>query len=573
MSRKTLRLIFDEATTVANGTNPYWMDAVRYKIDGTNNIISWSPSIQVHEQDSVDTPFVFPAYPYDSNLIEAVKKYFDIFDVTVISAPASFFEAAVANQGSDEYIIKLFPIYAPGSAEFNNLPVKYNNFKRYLRWLYRDDKNSTASLWVPLFSNGKPWPRRVGEAHVTRNYGTVNDNNKDTGNISIAGDIAHEFGHMFGLKHWGDNRAASDIKNRDGSYYGDADYHNKDWSPVMGIQKNTLCFAQWANSDSYLQPFCTRLQDDVADIHLTASLIKKPSELSKKTKNNNWRLDFKDRAHKKQAIFYTISAGNPLYGLLGYPYDYDVVKILFKKGSYKVKASPYNSMNRMTDCEITHLKCKCEKDKVKNNVDMSSDFGDTYESPGQNLSFQKILVGNDEAEKDLIFDYAAKGGNMESASTPDLPIDTSYTTLVYLKIRGDNGLPVDDDDNPTAVDKSWSRYGALGQYQLQIDTGGVLDPGSDIPGGHCEEFIYCSNGVTKKINLFVQDEKDSGSGDPNKLHVLENSAVINGEVVEKKFLVYGQPIAINAPEEPGKFYLPVLINGECKKQEFVVGLP
>jgi hypothetical protein len=226
----------------------------------------------------------------------------------------------------------------------------------------------------------------------------------------------------------------------------------------------------------------------------------------------------------------------------------------------------------MTDCEITHLKCKCEKDKQKNNLDMSSDFGGTYSSPGQTLSFQKILVGNDDIDLDLDLDYAAEDGNMDAADTPEMTITVPYTTLVYLKIRGDNGSPVDSFDNPMQVDKSWSRYGALGQYKLEINGGQVLDPGSDIPGGHCEEFTYCLNGNTQKISLFVQDDKDSGNGDPNKLHVLENTAIINGESVEKKFLVYGQPIPINAPEEPGKFYLTVLIDGECKKQEFVVGL-
>lgn len=68
-------------------------------------------------------------------------------------------------------------------------------------------------------------------------------------------------------------------------------------------------------------------------------------------------------------------------------------------------------------------------------------------------------------------------------------------------------------------------------------------------------------------------------GDPtkNNMWVTELPSIKNDRIVNKKFIVYGQPVPFDTRSND-KFYLPVPITGssnttiQWKKQEFIVGM-
>lgn len=143
------------------------------------------------------------------------------------------------------------------------------------------------------------------------------------------------------------------------------------------------------------------------------------------------------------------------------------------------------------------------------------------------------------------------------------------TTLIILKVAGGWDNPVNGDKQPTTNDIGISQYGALGRYKLQMNSPSFI-PNNSAKFDICESFGICNRQVTllTTSSLF---------GNSDGLHALKQQIITNGKIEEKNFIVYGKPIDRNAPTP--KFpdgstkgtYLPIFIDGECKKQEFIVG--
>jgi hypothetical protein len=153
-----------------------------------------------------------------------------------------------------------------------------------------------------------------------------------------------------------------------------------------------------------------------------------------------------------------------------------------------------------------------------------------------------------------------------------------YLTLVYLRIRGEYGLQVEAQTlKPIQEYFGHSNFGSMGKYKLTIPSpSSIVETVSPLPYGHFEEFSICKDNQTVEKWLLVQDENDNSTGgalNSNTVRSLELDIIENGQSKKKKFIVFGEPKELDHEEEEGKFYLTVPIDGECKKQEFILGMP
>ena len=222
----------------------------------------------------------------------------------------------------------------------------------------------------------------------------------------------------------------------------------------------------------------------------------------------------------------------------------------------------------MLDPKLEILNCHCQESKPDNNPVCDQNSLPSFYPSDVDENKMQCICFNDNFES---LDSSTKNDGFFTVSVEDY---LGSRQIVYLKISGDK--------NRTPLD-GWSRYGSVGEYYLKIrrdfqntDFQGTFseDPSeflsnNILPKCRCEEFNVCYPGRAFKVYLNVEDEAGGPVGNANEEHFIELDVIENGESGTKKFLVYGQPVNINAQEEYGKLYLPILINGECKKQEFV----
>jgi hypothetical protein len=267
--------------------------------------------------------------------------------------------------------------------------------------------------------------------------------------------------------------------------------------------------------------------------------------------------------------------------MIGYERDYDIVKVLLTKGFYTFKVEPVSEAG-MLKPRLEVLYCQADIKILSERYE--EEFPDIWIPDKNSISakknknvFHKVLIENDE-EKNVYkvgTNYQTGGPDLTSTFSNGLSLSVENLTLVYLKILGNWGDPVDaTTKKPTDEYAGHSNYGSIGKYKLIMSRpSAIIESSYSLPYGRFEEFTYCGSSDT--VWLLVQDSSDSSQGDPSKenMWVLELDTIENGETKKKKFIVFGKSLNIDAEEKPGKFYLNVPINGECKKQEFIVGMP
>lgn len=528
-------------------------------VKGWNSEEEFNNSTLFLDEGSETDDLIFPPSSLDPEIgITEIQDFFgEIFhtEVSSISSLSPDFK------GDIKYIFLIDPEYLNTSSDkFKNLDRKYWAFKRY--------------MWErSLFYNGT-LPGSINPNSITINTGLINFPAGEAlvfegvafiwgPGLNQKGTTAHEAGHLYGLAHWGDSRDDPKRKAQNISYYGGGQPFNKDWAPIMGIKQGSSSQKfQWSNGN-YL-PKWNIFQDDIKTISKHGDLKKPPKTVNSLIYYNNVR-ELK-RAKKMSRILNESSKPNT--GMIGFPYDYDIVKILLPKGLMTVSVEPINNSNAMLDFDADILYCDCELDKEKESIDMQSEFDSFWTPEGETNITRKIVINNDDK-------YVYKSLHDDTKrSSINFTLDLQYPTLVYLRIRGDYVSPVDKkEDTPIEEDKGQDRYGSLGRYTVRaiVDSAAFHD---DIPNAHCETFSICGtdNKVTK-IKLFLQDEKDEQiNGKDGGVSILETPVIINGQRVTKRFLVLGFAIPINAPENKDRFYLPFFKNGESMKQAFVLGI-
>ena len=520
-----------------------------------------------------------------AEIIEQVKQYFEIWDITVQEVP--FFSSDELTTETN-ILVKIFSLKVLEpyfiSQNLDDIPGFWLGFKRWLcEW-----QNGMFGYTPIIKENPFQIPADLGAfapCIVIRSDGyrgaTVSSTTHPLPNevgtyrqfpaYQIASAIAHEVGHVLGLQHQGDLRNNS----RDGSnYYGVEYQHESDWCPVMGrSRRSDQGLSQWTDG---LYPSAWSLvgeQNDIETMMISWGLKKRPPYINYNIRTNFGipkKLPRLARIITKEDIISAPNGDKAIEGMIGHPYDYDILKIILEAGQYSFSIDssiPANKVGVTLDPNMTNLYCECELNKEKSNIDISNSDAFQGEWP-TNAVFKKI--GFDRDETHIRFD-----GRIDSSKfkTSKFDLNLDKTTLVYIKICGDWQDPVDETKLANEVGKGYGQYGSMGRYYLKFEGKDPLGSKDDpIPNTHCEIFQYCNT----KVALLVQDSKDESiEGDPEGIHTKELNCILNGNTIQRKFLVYGEPKPqdYTPPANEKKFYITILDpdSNECKKQEFIVG--
>jgi hypothetical protein len=554
------------------------------------------------DQGTNSDPFILPAYDFggisiDKNyILQNVQKHFEIFDIEVLESSLPNLPVAWGRPQKDPNInpgpryIKILPTnVTPNfySSLFNSLPSKFYPFKRAVWWQLKEDSAifNCAMPWNNFALIGFEFSLLFGGNDIK----ILSDN--------LIGGILHELGHCYNLDHQGDRRYSP--KTVQGSYYGARSKRNPDWAPIMGYVLSAPKFMQWSNTDYKHGVVATASQEfrtpayanELVDmLQGGAKLLKSPGYSFKATTPGPGSRGHRGATEKgtktKDALYARYATSTELFGMIGYEKDYDIIEVLVSKGfsQFTVQADTTDNGNKsQLDTRIEVLYCQAHVGRPQGKPD--SYYPDIWipnknDIPGlknKNI-FHRVEMENDgnTSKPKNIHSIGSKSDVYSST----VSVNTNYLTMVYLKIMGNwSGTVNPVTKKPLEEDKGYSNYGSFGKYKLSIFGGGnpiiIKEESYSLPYGRFEEFSYCKNGQYSTEWLLVQHLGDSSQGDPSKenMWVLELDTVNNGQIQKKKFIVFGEPIDINAEEKPGKFYLPVIIDGKCKKQEFIVGMP
>ena len=424
--------------------------------------------------------------------------------------------------------------------------------------------------------------------------------------------IVHETGHLYGLDHQADDRFLLN------------DHYNlnnirTDWSPIMG-KAEEVNLSQWSNTD-YQHAIVSYYYGDPRSQAIPGALSRKRRTFPyvnemltmindgmklKKHPGKNFKATFAGPSRGASKInttkdnlfarYMTSSDTRNIVGMIGYEKDYDIIKILLPKGTYTFEVEPYNvglENVSMLKPRLEILYCQAEpKPPSFVSEDLLPDIWipeeDTIEEKKDKNILHKVVIEN-VIENDKEKNVHSTGTTSSKTSTANpsnyiltysssLNLTLSQLTLVYVKILGNWEEPVDTGSKkPTEPDKGHSHYGSIGKYKFKLSKSSLIADGTgsggsapySIPYGHFEKFETCNG----EVWLLVSDGVTMGDPTKNNMWVLELDTVEGGKKTKKKkFIVYGQPLPLNDRGVDGSFYLPVEINGECKKQEFIVGM-
>jgi len=529
---------------------------------------------------SLENLIVFPSAGNINKtlIIDQVKQYFEIFDITVQEACFSSDEFNTETNVLVKVMsLKVFEDFYR-SKNFNDIPDLFRGFKKFFCvW-------PGEAIGVTFVPKANPFqiPADLGLHSPCCLVLTDFYRNEDVSTYQqfipeqIASAIVHEAGHVLGLQHQGDLRN----KSRDGlNYYGREYQHESDWCPVMGRSRRSVQgLSQWTDGlyPSAWSPVGE--QNDIETMMVSWGLKKRPPYINYNIKTNYGipqKLPRLARMITKEDIISAPNGDKAIEGMIGHPYDYDILKIVLEAGQYSFSIDSSIAANKVgvtLDPNMTNLYCECELNKEKENINISNSDAFQGEWP-TNAVFKKI--GFDRDETHIRFDGRLDAFKFKTSKF-DLNLDK--TTLVYIKVCGDWKDPVDGTKMATEVGKGYGQYGSMGRYYLKFEGKAPLGSKNDsIPNAHCEIFTYCDNGqYNQKIALLVQDSKDEAiQGSLQGIHTKEYDIILNGETEKRKFLVYGEPkpLTYNPPAGVNKFYLTILdpSTNECKKQEFIVG--
>ncbi len=408
---------------------------------------------------------------------------------------------------------------------------------------------------------------------------------------SIAHTILHEFGHLskkYGMLHH-DGQGTKD-------YY---DGHNG-WFPIMGrrpeldqkiiLDESVQGFqskfpffnvpsanriSQWSKGE---YQSATQTDDDINILGKRYKWNKEPYNKinpeykkcydGKRKARSIITSDFKVNTNNVHT--YLDSNTKTIEGMIGYSYDFDILKIILKKGRYKFEITTSNQSP--FDPKVEILRCVCER-KSSSSITCNKVGENFPQNIENNFSCINYVDCDPKSSNRNILYPGYRNYKNENVRLYSVEILLDYTTLLYLKISG-NKKP---DSEPPDPNTGYTPYGSIGKYFLEIkktDTSDAVEEDFACtiipPAARCEKYDICDG---KKVFLLVQDNNMAQEdGNDNEAHIIEQSIIINGKISpqERRFLVYGPAIEIDATEEEGKLYFQVIIDNQPKKQEFIV---
>lgn len=565
-----------------------------------------------------------------NEIINRVKKYFEIFDVNITDESSIFYNTPIENRRmaiiTKRPTVEEFNSLLDDKTEESYFPYSYRRFLLGVNPVYYRDtpamidimlQNPVTIRMAPWDSSGFTAPKSMqnqktwgfGDTSIAWPSIVFSDKNEQSVYMDLAAPkqerkldhrgfirtlesdrieqisitIAHELGHQFPFK--GHRDGGGHDGNLDGNQaIGAYDYYfgHNNWGPIMGGPAFGTQLAQWSKGE--YNSATNKIDDDISVINKELPLIKKPKKsMPALAYTQNESIKFED-AYWDKNLGYNVRVltkndtaeikenGNNkkiIKGLIGFPYDFDIIKMVLPPGIYTFTINPFFDENQATmlDPKLEILNCRCQESKEDNNPQCNQDNLPSFFPSDIDQNKMQCICFNDFA------------GYISSISSPlndgfftvSLRHELKNRQIVYLKIQGDK--------NRTPSD-GWSRYGSLGEYYLKITRNWNNTYSEDpstflsnniLPKSRCQEFYVCNG----KTILYTEDESGGPQGNENEEHFIELSTVLNGEIVNQKFLVYGQPIdkdtVTDTPEYKGRLFLTVIINGECKKQEFITG--
>jgi hypothetical protein len=429
---------------------------------------------------------------------------------------------------------------------------------------------------------------------------------------SIASTAIHEIGHALGLEHHG---LATAVTSEE--YYDSPLSH---WNPIMGAARSTI-INQWNNGD---YPNASNpSQDDAFIISHSADFKKLPQNHPILLYPDTWknfyffstRLGLPDktlitrntRLISKDDIV-TVEGVTTIEGLIGFPEDSDILKIILKSGSYEISDYP-NMATRSASSEFITMQCFNIQILKSQNTEISKQTTDLnqpkrtpdHENSSNPTEFtcsaeylpnpfpvnsknacSAILIPEEvyESRPPLSDENAivipSPGTFNEARSILNLSI--SETCLVYIKISGDK---IEGSQNFTS-------YGSLGKYNIIIknnDTGSfdlnsILSEKAPPNCYATEKFtsFYPDQSLLYEDIFFTQDRSDFGSnevydGSSDHPHVKKFNVVINGTIKEIPILLQGKEYTDYSEIEDWTVKRLFSIrneDGDLKIQEFVI---
>ena len=535
---KTIYLVFDEVQ-ISYPSHAFFLLS--------NKIKPYIPSLVMDEQQTIIIPELYGAgiEQWKIDILNDVRKYFSIF------------------KGLEIKIGNNFP---------TGLQKENTNVVGYLK-IHNDNDEILELIPNPIDKKWYPLRKFINFTIVKESAGFVFTGQGIGFSSPILGVIIHEIGHLLNLEHQGE--AFDRLGPPRGSLYIPGEYalkNNDLWVPLMGGNTDEPDLEHWSNSDYFNS---LKEQNDIKvilDTNSTIELIKKPPiDYKWSTGRNKSGSHPENLSNKTRKIlkYVTKNDGDEIEGMLGYPFDFDIYAVLVEPGRLFIQATPENP--ETTSCSIEILTCDCQLDLKKYGIIKNlNDFGDAYPSFTPSHDFIYLENNSITAENYIYEEGAQNYSENKYPTSSSFTKDFEQTTLIFIKVAG-GYLNVDPiTKQPNKVRRGISQYGALGKYKLYINRL------SKIPDGlkaSCKQYHTCNG----KYSFFTTKNFSILNEDPNGLRILKQKVVINKKIEEENFLVYGQPIDINAPDptlpdgSPKGLYLPVIIDGECKKQEFVVG--
>ena len=576
--------------------------------------ITFTDSVQAFE--SFQTPGYFKVHvqiaPFinpDAHLVSTGSKSYQYYLASTYFRPVTARDGTIVVDQDSNYAWQRNPYYGLTIGVFGP-PLSYNAAKY-----------TTKRPIIILMENEGQFIRN---GLVFRNVlpGSFQTNPTYYDAQTLAETLAHETGHLFGLLHWGDMNI------------GDIHLGNNTSKPIMGGgPMNFERFTYWSRGDNpteFEENTPGIIQDDFRAF-LSFNIVNKItgnnfiSIMTKNTLNSGvdiWKFNhykekilsenninnirrfnnpfiMRDQADQKLSIRKSrlintldIRAKDGLKtieGLIGFPNDSDILKIILKEGTYEISEYPNSPGDKKTKLhlglDIVKSKLEISKsqlDKQENEIYNKTLMYPIDADPDSNISNLRVTFECFDEALAKVYPEGAEEGcsflkwpssqvysrpteaagsigilNNDSAAgqfntfrrVNNGTIQVKKTCMIYLIAFGDKH------PDPTT---GFSSYGSIGKYFITIRKNGnnadlnQLLSAAVPPNCYPTEKLKCvMNGTLEDKIFFTQDPEDYAQNHPydetsdhpnaKKYHV-----VVNGKLLEKiPFLLQGKEYGLN----------------------------
>jgi len=467
---------------------------------------------------------------------------------------------------------------------------------------FEDDPLPSADLCL-AFTNQIEWNARLFYPHpLSTPYNSLPDvgyqtisNVQNYSVMDIARTISHEVGHTLGLKHHG--------KGQEEYYFG-----NTVWCPIMGGASFFKLLLQWSDgsydgANNPTQKDAERISQKAAFLKLTDNSLLSgmtgPGRSSAIYDGNSTNSLLSRRAKLVSVSDVKQILGvDTIEGMIGYPKDTDILKIILKAGTYEIGDFRHEEPTlRMMHAGLKILRSRIEvskqsdpqiqkrtpKESDPENCWCSDDYLPEKYPTNANEGCVALMSPEEEVYSRPAFsdNYFVKYESLPDSFDTQRKIEFSLnkTSLIYLRVYSD------ELEEPSTT--GFSSYGSLGKYRVTIRKNGNdfnlnnILPQQAPPNCYATERIYCMHdGYSLDYYIFFTQDPSDFSNNPaydnssDYPNAKKFSIVVNGKIIEIPILLQGKEYHLNDTieneDEKQIYFVRSSIDFQEKKQEFVM---